>query len=83
MEILTNDLKFSESNLKVFSSVLGKMVQRYFDNPENKIAYEKQKPQLTLEIQQLEKRRKELKGGKYGENQGKKDWARSYSTRVG
>lgn len=73
MEILSNDLKFSESGMKVFSSVLGKMVERYFDNPENKIAYEKAKPQLTLEIQQLEKRREELKGGKDGTNQGKKN----------
>lgn len=73
MEILSNEIKFSESGMKVFSSVLGKMVERYFDNPENKVAYEKAKPQLTLEIQRLEKRRKELKGGKDGTNQRKED----------
>lgn len=63
MKIVFNELRFSESSLKAFLSVLGKMVERYFENPENESAYEKAKPQLTLEIQQLEKRRK-LKGGK-------------------
>ena len=72
MDVLSNKIKFSESSLNVFSSVLGKMVERYFEDPQNKLDYEKQKPQLTLEIQQLEKK-KRLKGGVYESNQRKKD----------
>lgn len=72
MDVLSNKIKFSESSLNVFSSVLGKMVERYFEDPQNKLDYEKQKPQLTLEIQQLEKK-KEIKGGVYESNQRKKD----------
>jgi len=72
MDVLSNKIKFSESSLNVFSSVLGKMVERYFEDPQNKLDYEKQKPQLTLEIQQLEKK-KGLKGGVYESNQRKKD----------
>lgn len=72
MDILSNKIKFSESGLNVFSSVLGKMVERYFEDPQNKLDYEKQKPQLALEIQHLEKK-KELKGGVYESNQRKKN----------
>lgn len=72
MDILSNKIEFSESNLKVFSSVLGKMVERYFEDSQNKLDYEKQKPQLTLEILQLERKR-EIKGGVYESNQRKKN----------